>query len=362
MKGLVEHVSEVKTSKLGAILLTLMVIFIFSISQNFLNDISYIIKKPLNPSVCVLQLATQSKEDLIEGPCQGIKGVKRFWESQKRVYPYKFNSTDIQYELDTKYKQTITDLDSLFVLNKDLKYQGEMLESQRGDLIDQDPGLSPIQIKLTKQEIQDITQQRDSEYQKIKPKLNSLKQEYKEAYNKVNFYKFFYFLAELFLQLIFVLPFFVLGLKKYFQLKKQNSPFTVIATAVVAAASILLLQVVLGFLFKALPWGFLAKIWTWFQNFQFLKYILYYSIVVATIALFGGVVYYIQKSNYASDKVTKRRLLKNQCPRCETKIKDSYNNCRGCGLELKKTCPGCKQNTSKFFKFCSNCGHNLTKK
>ena len=65
MKGLVEHVSEVKTSKLGAILLTLMVIFIFSISQNFLNDISYIIKKPLNPSVCVLQLATQSKEDLI---------------------------------------------------------------------------------------------------------------------------------------------------------------------------------------------------------------------------------------------------------------------------------------------------------
>jgi len=358
----VEQVSEVKTSKLGAILLTLMVIFIFSISQTFLNDISYIIKKPLNPSVCVLQLATQSKEDLIEGPCQGIKGVRRYWESQKIVNTYKFNSTDIQYELDTKYKQTIADLDSLFVFNKDLKSQGQMLESQRVDLLDQDPELSPIQIKLTKQEIQDITQQRDSEYQKIEPKLNSLKQDYKEAYNKVNFYKFFYFLAELFLQLIFVLPIFVLGLKKYFQLKKSNSPYTVIATAVAVAASILLLQVVLGFLLDALPWNFLYRIWEWLENFQFLKYIFYYSVVIATIALFGGVVYYIQKTTYAPEKVAKRRVLKGLCPRCESRIRDSYNNCRGCGLVLKRKCPNCKQNSTQFFKFCSNCGHNLTKK
>ena len=88
----------------------------------------------------------------------------------------------------------------------------------------------------------------------------------------------------------------------------------------------------------------------------------YYGVVLATIGLFGGVVYYIQKNTYAPEKVAKRRILKGQCPRCESRIRDSYNNCRGCGLALKQTCPNCKHKTSKFFKFCSNCGHNLTKK
>jgi len=360
MKGLVEHVSEVKTSKLGAILLTLMVIFIFSISQNFLNDISYIVEVPKKPSSCILQLAKQKPEYLKHDICKESKSY--YYAYTDNQSQFQFNQTDIKYGLNSQYQEVISKLQPLFTLNSQIDNANNDLRGLRDDLQDQDPDLSPLQIKNQKQDINLLEDQRQELYLSLQPELQTLESDYNTTNNKVGVVIFFYLLAQFGLQLIFILPVFVLGLKKYFQLKKQNSPFTVIATAVVAAASILLLQVVLGFLFKALPWGVLAKIWTWFQNFQFLKYILYYSIVIATIALFGGVVYYIQKSNYASDKVTKRRLLKNQCPRCETKIKDSYNNCRGCGLELKKTCPGCKQNTSKFFKFCSNCGHNLTKK
>ena len=49
----IEQVSEVKTSKLGAILLTFMVIFIFTISQKFISDISSIIDPPAEPSHCI---------------------------------------------------------------------------------------------------------------------------------------------------------------------------------------------------------------------------------------------------------------------------------------------------------------------
>ncbi len=357
----VEQVSEVKTSKLGAILLTLMVIFIFSISQTFLSDISSIINFPIQPSHCIEQLSNTKETNLQKDICREMRSYKMYYDNQDSD-EFVFNQTDKKYNLNSLYDKTISDLQPLFNLNTKIYAQEDILTEQRQSLADQDPTLEPIEIKNQKLVIQDLKTQRSLEYQKIKSNLDLLNSEYKAAEKKINFQEFFYLLGEFILHLIFILPFFVIGLKKYFQLKKQNSPFTVIATAVVAAASILLLQVVLGFLLDALPWNFLYRIWDWLENFQFLKYIFYYSVVLATIALFGGVVYYIQKSNYASDKVSKRRLSKNQCPRCETKIKDSYNNCRGCGLELQKTCPGCKHNTSKFFTFCSNCGHNLIKK
>ena len=357
----VEQVTEVKTSKLGAILLTLMVIFIFSISQTFLSDISSIISFPIQPSNCIEQLSNTKEFNLQKDICREMRSYQIYYDNQDSS-EFQFNSTDKKYKLESLYDKTISDLQPLFSLNIKINTQENILREQRQSLADQDPTLEPIEIKEQKQVILELKTQRSLEYQKIKSNLDLLKSEYKTVEKKINFQEFFYLLGEFILHLIFILPFFVFGLRKYFQLKKSNSPFTVISTAVVVASSILLLQVILGFLLDALPWNFLYRIWEWLENFQFLKYIFYYSVVIATIALFGGVVYYIQKTTYAEDKVAKRRILKGQCPRCESRIKDSYNNCRGCGLELKRTCPSCKQNTSKFFKFCSNCGHNLTKK
>ncbi len=357
----VEQVSEIKTSKLGAILLTLMVIFIFSISQNFLLDISGIVTKPPPPSHCILELATASKAQLQTDLCREVPLYSSYYYDESE-FDFEFNQTDIKYSLDSKYNDTISNLATIFSINAALSSQNENLDEQRQDLQDQDPDLNPLQIKYQKLSINELIAQRDAEYKLIQSDLAQLKADFQGVNNQTNFQLFFYLLAEFFLQLIFVLPFFILGLRKYFQLKKNNSPYTVISTAVVVAASLLLLQVVLGFLFEALPWGYLEKVWLWFQNFQFLKYIVYYATVILTIAVFGGVVYYIQKNTYASDKVAKRRVLKGQCPNCETKIKDSYNNCRGCGLDLKIKCSACHKSTSKFFHFCSNCGSKLKHK
>jgi hypothetical protein len=357
----VEQVSEVKTSKLGAILLTLMVIFIFSISQTFLSDISSIINFPAKPSSCIEQLVNTKEFNLNKDICRENTSYQIYYDNQDSN-EFQFNKTDIQYNLESLYDKAISELQPVFSVNNQINTQENILREQRQNLADQDPTLEPIEIKNQKQIIQDLKTELSLEYKKVKPTLDLLKSEYQAVEKKINFQEFFYLLGEFILHLIFILPFFIFGLRKYFQLKKSNSPFTVIATAVAVAASILLLQVVLGFLFRALPWDFLYRIWSWLENFQFLKYVFYYGVVLATIGLFGGVVYYIQKNTYAPEKVAKRRILKGQCPRCESRIRDSYNNCRGCGLALKQTCPNCKHKTSKFFKFCSNCGHNLTKK
>lgn len=355
----VEQVSEVKTSKLGAILLTIMVVFIFSISQIFLSDIKQIISKPLLPSYCISELANISKKSLTRDFCK----YQNFYSSiyiQDSNTEYKFNQTDIDFGLDTKYQQTLTKLQPLFEINNSIENDNSKLQSLREDLMDQDPYLQPIQIRNQKDDIQSLLDKYDKEFSKVKPVLETLDFDYQEAYDKTKFKRFFYYLADFCLQLLFILPFFAYGLKKYFALKKTNSPYTVIFTAIVSATALLIFQVVVVFLYEVLPWDFLEKIWTWIQDFPFLRYIFYYGVIALTISLFGGVVYYIQKTAYASDKVARRRIIKGQCPNCENKIKDSYNNCRGCGESLKITCQKCKNSTSKFFKFCTSCGHNLT--
>jgi len=406
----VEQVAEVRTSTLGVIMLTIMVIFIFSVSQTFLSDISSIITKPLRPSPCIIELASQKQEHLSRDICQHHAhqggyysdqyddSVRTFYDyneenyynyNQDNYYDYNeenyydyneenyydyneenydetrtflFSQTDITYSLDSQYNSLVSKLAKLFSLNKSISDQQLALNNKRTDIQDQDPDLNPIELQSLKQKIKDLEEQRAQQYQTVKPELESLQNQYEKAYNKINSQRFFYIFAEFLLQLIFVLPIFIIALRKYFQLKKNNSPYTVIASAVVTATSLLLLQVVLGFLFEALPWGYLEKIWLWFQNFQFLKYIVYYATVILTIAVFGGVVYYIQKNTYASDKVAKRRVLKGQCPNCETKIKDSYNNCRGCGIGLTVKCSACHKQSSKFFNFCAHCGSKLKHK
>jgi len=344
----VEKVSEIKTSKLGYILLTIMVFFIISVSQVFLSDITKIIAKPSLPSYCIEQITNIKKENLEIDICK-----KGYYSTTT------FNETDKEFGLDVKYNQIITKLNPIFELNKQIKNEGVSLKVQRVNFLDKDPDISPFQLKKVKEDINELTSKRDAEYDKIKPELDLLKEEFQKVEDKIKFKRIFFYLADVFLQLLFILPIFAYGIKKYFEYKKNNSPYTVIATAVVAATSLLLLQVILGLLVEILPWGVFQKLWVWLNNFQFIKYIFYYGIIIATIGLFGGLVYSIQKSAYAPEKVAKRRILKSQCPNCESKIRDTYNNCRGCGESLKVKCSKCKEHTSKFFNHCSNCGNSI---
>ena len=288
----IEQVSEVKTSKLGAILLTLMVVFVFSISQTFINDISKIVSKPQQPSYCILDLALSSKSNLNKDYCQQVSKAYYYDETPRP----KFNSTDIEYGLEQQYELTIQKANPLFLLQEELKSESNKLQTLRQNLQDQLPTQSPLQIEKQKQLISEINSKITTEYTLVQPLQDELKKQYTKVKTTINFQLFFYYLIDFLLQLIFVLPFFAIALKKYFLLKKLNSPYTVIATSVVVATSLLILQIVAGFLFNALPWGYLEKVWVWMNQIQFLKYIVYYLTVGITIAVFGGIVYQIQKS------------------------------------------------------------------
>ena len=198
----VEQVSEIKTSKLGAILLTLMVIFIFSISQTFISDISGIISFPESPSNCIEQLANMHKSRLQKDICRENKSYQTYYEND-HSNEFQFNQTDTKYNLHSLYDNTVDQLQPLFDLNTEIQIQENILRDQRQSLADQDPNLEPIEIKNQKQIIQDLTTQRDLEYQNIESTLISLDLEYETVEKKINFQEFFYLLAEFILHLKF---------------------------------------------------------------------------------------------------------------------------------------------------------------
>jgi hypothetical protein len=123
-----------------------------------------------------------------------------------------------------------------------------------------------------------------------------------------------------------------------------------------AASSVLLLQIVLVFLYDVLLASWIEAIFAFLSEIAFVRYILYYGGVALTIAVFGGIVYIIQKKIFAPEKVALRRLKDNKCPRCSFSITRKEHFCPSCGLELQKMCGHCGKMRLVHPPHCEHCG------
>ena len=174
-----------------------------------------------------------------------------------------------------------------------------------------------------------------------------------KEYNRgLRMYEFKVFL----LQFFFVVPFFILVLWGYLRLYRKNSPYTVIFTAMVGVASILLLRIILFWL-----WGlFLARVLevllVWFNNFQLLRSLVFYLGMLFSFLVFGGAVYLLQKKIFNPKRVALRRFRLKQCPQCQVNLDLSVFFCPNCGYQLKHKCEKCGQARFIALPACPYCG------
>ena len=360
-----EEISEKRTSKLGYILLILMVIFIVSISQGIFSDLRKIPEKPQSPAYCISSIVKSKSLNTISylGIC-------------------KFNEIDKMFKLDTQYSAISSQINQITSLNSqisshqnsirakereveklnknyDLSLQEKIANEQaimdkygiKGDIVK-----NQFDISSTNQQIISLENQRNLIVSQISPQVQNLNLSYDEAYkyyqNKSDYYQLKIFL----LMLLFVLPFFLVSVYFYFKLKKKNSPYAIIFTAVLGASAILLLQVVFRFLYEILPREWFARIFAFFMETPFLRYILYYGAVILTIALFGGLVYFIQKKVFNPSKVAIRRLKDGKCPGCSFSLNPDHNFCPKCGQQIKEKCLKCGNAKIHYLSHCPNCG------
>jgi predicted RNA-binding Zn-ribbon protein involved in translation (DUF1610 family) len=361
-----EEISEKKTSKLGYILLIIMVIFVIIVGETIFSDLKRIPEKPISPSHCVL-IPTTNLKDLTYLNCSN------YWSS---------NEIDRKFELDAKFKRIEPQLQEISSLNKSIRSnEGEIRNLENNiqrlkkdyDLSLQEKMASEkaimdkfeiknqitnsrSQISSFRNKISSSEKLRNTIISQITSSVSSLKQIYDEAQNYYQTKKAWYGFKIFLLTLAFVLPFFALSVYFYLRLKRENSPYTIILAAITTAFSILFLQIIGVFLYDILPKEWFGRIFKFFWELPFLRYVIYYGSVIIVIGLFGGIVYYIQKKVFDPVKVAIRRLKDKKCPGCSFSLDSHHNFCPDCGLQLKEKCENCDNLKIRYLSHCPNCG------
>jgi len=362
-----EEISEKKTTKLGYIFLIIMVIFIIGVGETIFSDLKIIPKKPIHPSSCILEISMINLENLSYLDCPTYGG---------------FNEVDKKFGLDTKFNNIKPELQKISSLNENINSNEREIRnlensiqrlnkdydlSLKEKMADEDnimdkSGIknqiinSTSQIRSLNSNSTSLKNQRNSLISQITSSIKSLKQSYNEANDYYLTISAWYEFKVFLLTLVFVLPFFILSIFFYFKLKRKNSPYTIILTALTTAFSILFLQAIGVFLYDILPKEWLYRIFRILLKMPFLRYIIYYSSVILIIGLFGGIVYYIQKKVFDPVKVAVRRLKNKKCPGCSFVLDSDHNFCPNCGLQLKEKCENCGNLKIRYLAYCPYCG------
>lgn len=200
----------------------------------------------------------------------------------------------------------------------------------------------------------------ESRQRTLEAELKTIDERSKQAYQPVfkeqnkllRWYEFKVFLF----QFAFIIPFFFLAFRAYLRLHRKNSPYTIIATGILAVAAILLLRVILFWF-----WGlFLARVLEvllrWFNNFQILRSIVFYLGMILSFVVFGGAVYWLQKKIFDPQRVMLRRFRAKQCPHCQASLDLAASFCPNCGAQIKEQCTHCSQYRFIGLPVCPHCG------
>ncbi len=364
-----EEISERKTSKLGYFLLTIMAIFLIVVGQTVFQDLKRLPEKPKRPANCVRRICYNNLENI------------------RRMPDCRFTKIDKKFELDKRFNKLKPNLNNIISLNGQIKSVRNQIKSKEDELeklrkkydlslqetiaAEETALMDKLGIKSTilslrsavsslKENLSILQKERHVKIGRIAPEISNLKKLYDEALEYYKDRHAHYSLYVFLFSLAFVVPFFVISLLFYLKLKRRNSPYTIIHTAILCASSVLFMQVVIVFLYETLPSEWLKRIFRVFREIPYLRYILYYGSVLLIVAIFGGIVYYIQKKVFSPKSIAMRRLKNNKCPSCSFTLDSSHLICPKCGYELKEKCSHCGNLKICDLPYCPNCGEKET--
>ena len=158
------------------------------------------------------------------------------------------------------------------------------------------------------------------------------------------------------LQFLLLIPFFFLALRKYLELHRKNSPYTVILTTIVAVLGLLLLKTILFWFWGLFLEEILRVLIEWFGKYNILRSLLFYAGMFLSFAIFGGAAYFLQKRIFDPRRVTIRRFRAKQCPQCQTNLDLAAMYCPNCGAHTREACAKCGKERFVGLPSCPHCG------
>lgn len=227
-------------------------------------------------------------------------------------------------------------------------YSLTQLQAQLKPLEEQKTGLT-AEVNTLESQISTLSDQ-------LKPSDVKLKALYQNVLSDWRWQWRWYELWVFALQSLFVFPFFFLVLRWYFRLSAKNSPYTIIATFVLATAAIFVVVIAGKYFWSLFLAALLEGLWEIIKNIQILRSLITYAGMFLTIGLFGGSVYLLQKKIFDPARTAMRRLRDNKCPACQFSLKLANNYCPHCGIQVLEKCMKCQNARYTGLKVCPHCG------
>ena len=379
-----EELSEKQTTKLGYFLLFCMFSAILSTAQWTLSIISGIPDRPTPVPSCVSDVlsAFDTKDtsytayssytydysygygynncDLVStNPIYDLTSeygaisapytqLKTYLDTLSRLSSDKSSATYRQQNNREDYNTALTEK---IALEQDTVYDGNQIKK---DISDTKSEMSNIdaQIKTTQENIDAIRSQYAPQVSMLRTSVESAEMAYKRAY-------LMYRMLIALLSLAFSGLVFTVLYRMYVRRKLENSPHTIIFSVATFAYGLVLLQVLLLFLWDIIPHRFLEWLLGIISIFTPILYLIQFLWPVVIVAVFGFLVYRIQKRLYSPQNVLKRFVMDKKCPNCGNAVDMNKPFCPLCSHEIHIHCPHCNELTMKGMPYCSTCGKDI---
>lgn len=306
-----------------------------------------------DPMNCILG-ATHPQFDLtaeynaLLDPYSKIKEYKtslQTLESQKRTAEY--NQTRSQQDYNTSLTEKIAEEQNGIYNSQNIK---QNIQDTRLTI-----GKTDAQISELNSQIRKLIAEHSAETRALRLKVDTANTDYKNAYLLYRIYVGI-------LSFVFAFIVFFVLYNAYVRQKMKNSPHTIIFSVATFAYGLVLLQISGMFIWDLLPHRLLQFIENLFVIFTPLVYLVQFLWPLIIIAVFGYLVFRIQKRLYSPQNILKRFITDKKCPGCGNAVDFTKPFCPLCAHEIQIHCPHCHELTLKGMPHCSNCGTNLPNK
>lgn len=384
-----EEIGEKRTTIAGYFLLFLMSAFLVAVGEQVFTDVRQIPALPQPPAQCIARTVGASAVYAGAGNVRnGVQGTLSDASVRTALDKYRastctFSDTDRAAGIPAAYAkieprlQTISDINQEIssltqAINKERntlrqlerQYELSLQEKTANERVLYSPAEYQQQIADTRSRIENLEANmrvqesgRDQVVPIILSEARTLGALYEASADAFYSAMAWYRVKVFGLMLLFIIPLFSVALHRYFALKRKNSPYTIIATAVLVASGILLLQTVLVFLYDILPRKWIEYIFSIFAQIVVLRYVLYYGVAALVVLLFGGIVYVIQRRIFDPKRIAVRRLKDNKCPNCSFALHQTQSFCPKCGRKVREHCAACNAARLIDMPFCPSCGN-----
>lgn len=168
--------------------------------------------------------------------------------------------------------------------------------------------------------------------------------------------KFWYPLKSYGVQLLFLIPLFIIFWLIYIRVSRNGSSITtLIFSHALVITFIPIFFGILEFIYSIIPHAFLSNFLKMLEDMN-LEVLIFPLMILAGILGAMFTIYIVQKKMFNKEKTMIKRLSKEECPYCGVHISSQDLHCYNCGEIQYVKCSVCDKTTKKEGLHCTSCG------